>query len=262
MANDISYFKVEGDQTQYSFNDADAENEISEINTLLGATALPTTAQNVTGAIAEHEGDISTLNSNVAAVTNKLNGSYLPSGTNIDSLSQSQGGMWCYDRNNVTGTFPLSDTYGTIMFIPGTSTNYAVQIIRSNNSVRTSGSLYIRYRVSGTWGDWMVYSQDASWQDRTFKAFPYTEATTYSLTLPATPANGHCYMLVMKNWTSSTSFMYDLAMLTFTSATAGYVTYITQNTSAGVSSVSVSGTTVTLTFSAKKYLAIFAIRCV
>ena len=58
MANDISYFKGEGDETQYSFNDADLEARI-------GATALPTTAQTITGAIAEHEGDISTLNSKI-----------------------------------------------------------------------------------------------------------------------------------------------------------------------------------------------------
>ena len=67
MANDISYFKVEGDQTQYSFNDADLEARI-------GATALPTTAQTVTGAIAEHEGDISSLNSSVSTLNSKMNG--------------------------------------------------------------------------------------------------------------------------------------------------------------------------------------------
>ncbi len=73
MANDISYFKVEGDETQYSFNDADLEARI-------GATALPTTAQTVTGAIAEHEGDISTLNS-------KVNGTAIPSGANLNNYT-------------------------------------------------------------------------------------------------------------------------------------------------------------------------------
>ncbi len=125
MANDVSYFKVPGDATTYSFNDADAENKIgtlettvadqadsiaanvtniqtnrtaigtlssltteaqgnlvaavnevdshadtnagaiSTINTAIGSTALPTTAQTLTGAIAEHESDITTLNSKI-----------------------------------------------------------------------------------------------------------------------------------------------------------------------------------------------------
>lgn len=59
MANDVSCFKVQGDATTYSFNDADLEARI-------GATALPTTAQTVTGAIAEHESDISALNTGKA----------------------------------------------------------------------------------------------------------------------------------------------------------------------------------------------------
>ena len=46
MANDISYFKVQGDNTQYSFNDADLE-------TRIGAEEMGTTARTVTGAIAE-----------------------------------------------------------------------------------------------------------------------------------------------------------------------------------------------------------------
>lgn len=46
MANDISYFKVQGDDTQYSFNDADLE-------TRIGAEEMGTTARTVTGAIAE-----------------------------------------------------------------------------------------------------------------------------------------------------------------------------------------------------------------
>lgn len=48
------------------------ENDLNTLNGKIGNTALPTTAQTLTGAIAEHETDISSLNSNLTI--NKLYG--------------------------------------------------------------------------------------------------------------------------------------------------------------------------------------------
>ena len=45
---------------------AEHEGDISSLDTLIGDTALTTTAQTVTGAIAEHEEDISTINGNLS----------------------------------------------------------------------------------------------------------------------------------------------------------------------------------------------------
>lgn len=42
-----------------------ANSSISSINTKIGSVTLPTTAQTLTGAIAEHEGDITELNGNL-----------------------------------------------------------------------------------------------------------------------------------------------------------------------------------------------------
>jgi hypothetical protein len=44
------------------------ETNITDIENEIGDTALPTTAQSLSGAIAEHESDISELNSNLADV--------------------------------------------------------------------------------------------------------------------------------------------------------------------------------------------------
>jgi len=90
-------------------------------------------------------------------VRNRLGGSYLPAGTNINNLTQEHSGWWAYARDDVSGTFPLSDTYGTIGHIQGTSNNNAMQILRSNNQGSASGAMYVRHKVGGTWGTWKRY---------------------------------------------------------------------------------------------------------
>ena len=130
---------------------------IKEHSNKIGNTSMGTTAQTLTGAIAEHESDITALNGKTASIEARF-GSFLPTNTNIDNLGADDGGMWLYERvapRTHTGTFPQTDTYGWLIHVPGTSANFGTQIIRSNNLAASSGMFYIRFRVSGTWGNWM-----------------------------------------------------------------------------------------------------------
>lgn len=104
-----------------------------------------------------HDTAISELNSKTESIEARF-GSFLPTNANIDNLGVDDGGMWLYERvapRNHTGTFPQTDTYGWLIHIPGTSANFGTQIIRSNNLAASSGMIYIRFRVSGTWSAWM-----------------------------------------------------------------------------------------------------------
>lgn len=94
----------------------------------------------------------------IERATSNTGGTYLPSGTNIDNLTKEDGGWWAYNRDNITGTFPIpADTFGTIGHIPGTSDNMATQIIRSNAQARANSHVFMRFKVDGTWGGWQRY---------------------------------------------------------------------------------------------------------
>ena len=93
---------------------------------------------------------------------NRTGGSYLAAGTNIDNLTKEHAGWWVYSRADVEGTFPMTDTYGTIGHIPGTSDNIATQIIRSNAQARTNSHVFMRFKVDGTWGGWQRYASAES----------------------------------------------------------------------------------------------------
>ena len=66
-------------------------------------------------------------------------------------------------------------------------------------------------------------------------------------------------MVVLKHYTSSTTHAVDIILLTFTSETTVYRADVVKNSTATISSISVSGTNVTLTFAATAYLAAYAI---
>lgn len=87
----------------------------------------------------------------------RMGGNYLPNGTNIDNLTKDHSGWWAYERATVSGTFPISDTYGTIGHIPGTSNNIAMQFIRSNSQGAVNRVLYVRYKMGGSWGAWQRF---------------------------------------------------------------------------------------------------------
>lgn len=87
----------------------------------------------------------------------RMGGNYLPAGSNIDNLTKEQSGCWIYARSEVSGTFPISDTYGTICHIQGTSDNVAMQFIRSNSQSNVNRVLYVRYKLANTWGAWQRF---------------------------------------------------------------------------------------------------------
>lgn len=126
------------------------------------ATQTQEEAASVAGSAAQITANtdaISTLNSNLASVVARF-GSYI-NGKNIDDFGPNDGGMWLYERASTSGTFPQTDTYGTLIHIPGTSSNFGIQFCRSNNLARSSGILYVRFKASGTWGDWKQFTATA-----------------------------------------------------------------------------------------------------
>ena len=93
----------------------------------------------------------------VLGVENRMGGTFLPNGTNINNLTKAQSGWWTYNRTNVSGTFPITDEYGTIGHIQGTSSNVAMQILRSNGQTQANTIIYVRHKLGGTWGSWQRY---------------------------------------------------------------------------------------------------------
>lgn len=121
-------------------------------------------------------------------------GTYLPAGTNINNLDKKSSGWWAYARSDVSGTFPVSDTYGFIAHIQGTSDNFAMQILRSNNQANSSRIVYVRYKASGVWGVWQRFvSSNRSALSITRVENSYCTANDISL-LSAGIKNGFLYL--------------------------------------------------------------------
>lgn len=91
------------------------------------------------------------------SILKPLGGNYLSTRTNINNLGKEDTGWWVYNRNNVSGTFPISDTYGTIGHIQGTSDNVGMQFLRSNSQASSNNTLYARFKLGGTWGSWQKF---------------------------------------------------------------------------------------------------------
>lgn len=100
--------------------------------------------------------DINAKKAMKAAGTNS-GGTKLPSGTNIDNLTKVDSGWWAYTRSEVSGTFPLSDTYGTIGHVQGIDRNSAMQFLRSGGQSYASSVLWARFKDGGTWSQWLRY---------------------------------------------------------------------------------------------------------
>ena len=94
-------------------------------------------------------------------------------------------------------------------------------------------------------------------------SFPYAESTTYKVTVPQTPTNGHTYMLLVKNYTSSTTYTFDVIAFSFSGTETVTIdgSYVVNNSSGTISSITYDGTEVTITFSAKKYMSAYLLRC-
>lgn len=96
--------------------------------------------------------------------------------------------------------------------------------------------------------------------DRVFKNSPYTASQTLQITLPADIANGHAFLVVFRHYTSETTFTTDLMVLAGTGSNSVATAWISKNSSATLQSTSVSGSTVTFTFSATAYASIYFIK--
>ena len=148
---------------------------LSFIAEKIGNTAMGTEAETLTGAIAEHQSTLSDLGDDVTDITNRMGGSWLPEGLNINNLTKAHSGCWVYNRSENDGTYPIEDTYGTICHVQGTSDNIAMQFIRSNAQNAMNRPLYVRYKMNGAWGAWQYF----------------VSADTANLTITRT-ANSYC----------------------------------------------------------------------
>lgn len=130
---------------------------LSFIAEKIGNVVMGTEAETLTGAIAEHQSAIADMDTDVTDLMNRMGGSYLPNGANIDNLAKEHSGMWMYSRAETDGTFPLEDSDGTIVHMQGTSSDFATQILRSNYQSNSDSVMYMRYKTNGVWGAWQRY---------------------------------------------------------------------------------------------------------
>lgn len=96
--------------------------------------------------------------------------------------------------------------------------------------------------------------------DRVFRNSSYSASQTLQITLPVDIANGHAYLVVFRHYTSETTFTVDLMVLAGTGNNSVATAWIAKNSTATLQSTSVSGSTVTFTFSATAYASIYFIK--
>ena len=223
---------------------------ISELpsNTLSGSDKVPVENSTATGK--------ATIDELVAA--SALNGRFAyKSNVSLDTLTNS-GLYFCDNCTNAPST---SQYYAVTVIATSTGTS-AKQIAQP---IFTNGYSYQRYRSSTSgWSAWVTMptrDEVDRLKSKVYVQSEYKDVTTYPLTISADPANGAVYLVVFKHWTSSTTIVADIGMLTFFSGPTPYFTFITQNkTTPTISSLSISGRVVNFTFSGTVYLEGFAIK--
>ena len=99
---------------------AEHETDITEINTEIGNTALPTTAQTLTGAIAEHEGDLTNQQGQITDLKSELNDINV---TSLFALPEVAGSP------NEAGTALQNLTTGSSVILP----------VKSGDVIRVTG---------------------------------------------------------------------------------------------------------------------------
>jgi len=111
----------------------------------LGNVTMGTTATTITGAIAEHESEISTLQSNVSVATVLL--------SNCNAATDPRK---IYVTNGDTTNKP--STGGSYFYVRcfASSGNYCCQIAMNMNA--TSATFYIRSKTASEWGAWKALS--------------------------------------------------------------------------------------------------------
>ena len=92
--------------TKITINQAVAASQaMQQVNNKIGSSALPTTAQTLTGAIAEHEADLTALNGNLALKSGNIS---VTSGWTVQNSNN-----WCRKSGHVA-EFYLEVTGGTL----------------------------------------------------------------------------------------------------------------------------------------------------
>ena len=95
------------------------------------------------------------------------------------------------------------------------------------------------------------------------KTFAYSDYAggnvAYPLALAETPGANSAYFVIFKHYTSSTSFVVDIYLLSYVSGSP-YMSQIVKNSSSSISNVTSSGNVVTVTFSGAVYVAGYSIK--
>ena len=195
---------------------------IQSVQTKIGVTPLPTTAQTLTGAIAEHETDITGIN-------NKIGNTVLPTTAQTLTGATAELDGDVTGINNKIGNTALPTTAQTLT---GAIAEHETDITGINNLLDL----------------------------RLFNSMSYAEGVNQQITLPADLVNGQAYLVVFRHFTSATTFIVDTMLLCPVSDSVVSTAWIAKNSTPTLSNVSVSGRTVTLTFSDTVYCSIYFIK--
>lgn len=118
---------------------------------LLGTAVVNPASSKITGWTPSLAGNAKAL---MEYDAHRFGGNQLPTGANIDTLTQEFAGWWTYNRPGVTGTFILNDTTGLICHAQGADSNTAMQILRSGAQGAANRTFFVRHKMNGVWGTW------------------------------------------------------------------------------------------------------------
>ena len=101
---------------------------------------------------------------------------------------------------------------------------------------------------------------------KVMKSFQYQSGTDFVLEVPVAPSNGQTYLLLIKNYRSATSFVFDLYAFAFskqedTIVISGNYVVLNSAESSPISSISYEGNTVTISFTSTIYASAFLLKC-
>lgn len=166
MANDVSYFKVAGDNTTYSFNDADLETAVSTLqNTVSGHTTTinshTTSIGNNTTNIATNKSAIGTLSNlttsakgNLVAAINEVSGAALQQKGTLQSTNIAAfvtQGVYFLSGDNTYTNLPSGVTWGTLIVFRPIASNayYTVHLL-----ITAGSAAYTQIYTPSGWTTW------------------------------------------------------------------------------------------------------------
>lgn len=139
--------------TKVPINDAVAASQpVQTINGKIGSTALPTTAQTLTGAIAEHESDITALNGNLTTTNGYIG--------NIRYAQYAVSGGSSQNVTLATWAVYLVSTYqGFHVVCTGSSSSTPViSTVQNNSSLPVTGASNAKIVLQNTTGSTYQFS--------------------------------------------------------------------------------------------------------